>query len=138
LLQYEPHSSLNDYVRKLNLLYAGEPSLYELDAENAGFEWIDFSDADTSIVSFVRRARDRDDCLVVVCNFTPVPREQYRIGVPRAGFYREVLNSDSEMYGGSNMGNLGGVHSEQAAWHGRDDSISVTVPPLSCLVFKPE
>jgi len=138
LLAYEPHRRLNDYVRALNTLYTGEPSLHERDFEHAGFEWIDFSDADTSIISFLRRAGNQEDCLVVVCNFTPVPREQYRIGVPRAGFYREVLNSDSEMYGGSNMGNLGGVHSEQAAWHGRNHSISVTVPPLSCMIFKPE
>jgi len=138
LLAYEPHRTLNDYVRELNGLYVSEPALYELDSEHAGFEWIDFSDADTSIVSFIRRARTQEDFLVVICNFTPVPRLQYRIGVPREAFYREVVNSDSELYGGSNMGNLGGVHSEQSAWHGRDYSIRVTVPPLSCMVFKPE
>jgi 1,4-alpha-glucan branching enzyme len=137
LLAYEPHRRLNDYVRALNCLYTSEPSLYELDFEHAGFEWIDFSDADTSIVSFLRRAREQDDLLVVVCNFTPVPRLKYRVGVPRAALYREVVNSDSELYGGSNMGNLGGVHSEQTPWHGREHSISVTVPPLSCLIFKP-
>jgi len=137
LLAYEPHRSLNDFVRALNCLYTSEPSLYELDFEHAGFEWIDFSDADTSIVSFLRRAREQDDLLVVVCNFTPVPHQQYRVGVPRAALYREVVNSDSELYGGSNMGNLGGVHSEQTPWHGREHSISVTVPPLSCLIFKP-
>jgi len=138
LLTYEPHRSLNDFVRALNCLYTSEPSLYELDFEHAGFEWIDFSDADTSIVSFIRRAREPDDFLVVVCNFTPVPRQQYCVGVPRAALYREVVNSDSELYGGSNMGNLKGVHSEQTPWHGREHSISVTVPPLSCLIFKPE
>ena len=111
---------------------------YELDFEHAGFEWIDFNDADTSIVSFIRRARMRDNFLVFVCNFTPVPRDQYRIGVPAAAFYREILNSDSGLYGGSNMGHLGGVQSEQSACHGRDHSITITVPPLSCLVFKPE
>ncbi len=138
LLAYEPHRTLNDYVRKLNVLYADEPALYELDSEHDGFEWIDFSDVDTSIVSFVRRARAQDDFLIVVCNFTPVPRLQYRIGVPRAAFYRELVNSDSGLYGGSNMGNLGGLQSADTAWHGRDHSISVTVPPLSCMVFKPE
>lgn len=138
LLAYEPHRTLNDYVRALNCLYTREPALYELDFEHAGFEWIDFNDTDTSIVSFIRRAKARDDLLVFVCNFTPVPRSQYRIGVPYAAFYREVLNSDSELYGGSNMGNLGGVQSEQSACHGRDHSITITVPPLCCLVFKPE
>ena len=138
LLAYDPHRKLNEYVRTLNGLYTGEPALYELDFEHAGFEWIDFNDADTSIVSFIRRAKARDNLFVVVCNFTPVPREQYRIGVPAAGFYREVLNSDSELYGGSNMGNLGGVQSEQSACHGREHSITITVPPLSCLMFKPE
>ena len=138
LLAYDPHRKLNEYVRTLNRLYTSEPALYELDFEYAGFEWIDFNDADTSIVSFIRRAKARDNLFVVVCNFTPVPRERYRIGVPAAGFYREVLNSDSGLYGGSNMGNLGGVQSEQSACHGRDHSITITVPPLSCLVFKPE
>jgi len=138
LLDYEPHHTLNNYVRALNFLYKSEPALHELDVEQVGFEWIDFSDADASIVSFLRYAKARDDFLVVVCNFTPVPRSQYRVGVPRVAFYREVLNSDSELYGGSNMGNLGGIHSEQTAWHGRDHSIIITVPPLSCMVFKPE
>ncbi len=138
LLAYVPHRKLNEYVRTLNSLYTSEPALYELDFEHAGFEWIDFNDADTSIVSFIRRARVRDDLLVFVCNFTPVPRDQYCIGVPHASFYREILNSDSGLYGGSNMGNLGGVQSEQSACHGRDHSITITVPPLSCLVFKPE
>jgi len=138
LLAYEPHRTLNDFVRVLNGLYVSEPALYELDCELDGFEWIDFSDADTSIVSFVRRARVQDDFLVIICNFTPVPRLQYRIGVPRAAFYHEVLNSDSELYGGSNMGNMGGVQSDQKAWHGHEHSISITVPPLSCMVFKPE
>ena len=138
LLAYDRHRTLNDYVRVLNRLYTESPALYELDFEYTGFEWIDFSDADDSIVSFVRRSRQPDDLFVCVFNFTPVPRERYRIGVPVPGFYREIVNSDSELYGGSNMGNLGGLQAEAHPCHGRNQSIEITLPPLSCLVFRPE
>jgi 1,4-alpha-glucan branching enzyme len=138
LLAWDPHRTLHDYVRALNRLYTASPALYELDFDYAGFDWIDFSDADDSIVSFVRRARNQDDLYVCVFNFTPVPRECYRIGVPAPGYYREILNSDSGLYGGSNMGNMGGVASEAWPCHGRDHSIAIILPPLSCVVFKPE
>lgn len=137
LLQYEPHQNLRRYVRDLNRLYKSEPSLYEVDFNYSGFEWIDFHDADQSIISFIRRAKRDDDFLVFICNFTPVPRYNYRIGVPRAGFYKEILNSDSSEYWGSNIGNSGGVLAEEILWHGRPYSINITLPPLAVVVFKP-
>ncbi len=138
LLQYESHKSLQRFVRDLNHLYFSESAMYELDFDHAGFEWIDFSDTDNSIISFIRRGKDPDNILVFVCNFTPVPRFNYRIGVPLDAFYKEVLNSDSECYWGSNMGNFGGVKADPLLWHGKPYSINLTLPPLGCLVFKPE
>ncbi|MCX5895249.1 MAG: 1,4-alpha-glucan branching protein GlgB [Proteobacteria bacterium] len=137
LLSYSPHRKLQQFVRNLNHLYRSEPALHELDLHHEGFEWIDFSDSDCSVISFLRKAKDPDDFLVIVCNFTSVPRHNYRIGVPVPAFYRERLNSDSADYWGSNMGNCGGVHAEQIPWHGRPHSINVTLPPLSTVMFKP-
>jgi 1,4-alpha-glucan branching enzyme len=93
---------------------------------------------DNGIVSFVRRARDPDDFMVVLANFTPVPREGYRVGVPAPGFYRELLNSDSALYGGGNMGNAGGLSSEPTPWQGQPHSILLTAPPLAVVFFKPD
>ncbi|MGD0231827.1 MAG: 1,4-alpha-glucan branching protein GlgB [Syntrophorhabdales bacterium] len=137
LLQYEPHKGLQAFVRDLNRLYQSEPSMHEVDFSYEGFEWIDFGDYERSVVSFTRRAKDRDDFLVFVFNFTPVPRYNYRIGVPRWGLYREVLNSDSELYWGSNAGNQGGRHTEPVPWHGRPCSLNLNLPPLGALVLKP-
>lgn len=137
LLQYEPHQNLRRYVRDLNRFYKSEPSLYEVDFNYSGFEWIDFHDADQSIISFIRKAKRADDFLVFICNFTPVPRYNYRLGVPGAGFYKEILNSDSSEYWGSNIGNSGGVLAEEILWHGRPYSINITLPPLAVVVFKP-
>ncbi len=103
-----------------------------------GFEWIDFHDSDNSIVTFLRRAKNPDDFVVFLFNFTPVVREGYRIGVPTAGFYAELLNSDSGIYGGQNIGNAGGLPSEDFPWQGRPHSLQVTVPPLAMLVLKPQ
>ena len=138
LLQYEPHQKLQRFVKDLNRLYRSEPSLYEIDFEYTGFEWIDFHDSDNSSMSFFRKGKNPDDILIFVCNFTPVPRHCYRVGVPRAGFYREILNSDSEIYGGSNIGNSGGVWAVPVPWQYRPHLIEITLPPLSVLVFKPE
>ncbi|MBI5406833.1 MAG: 1,4-alpha-glucan branching protein GlgB [Nitrospirae bacterium] len=138
LLQYEPHQKLQSFVKDLNALYKREPSLYEIDFDYTGFEWIDFHDSDNCILSFLRRGRTYDDLLIFVCNFTPVPRYPYRIGVPKDGFYRELMNSDSEIYGGGNMGNSGGVCAEPTPWQGRPYSIELVVPPLSVLILKPE
>ncbi|NOX21266.1 MAG: 1,4-alpha-glucan branching protein GlgB [Nitrospirae bacterium] len=136
LLEDDLHRGLRQYVMDLNRIYLSEPALFEQDFEHEGFEWIDFSNAEESIISFIRRASNRDNFLVFVCNFTPVPRYNYLIGVPEPGFYREILNSDSELYGGSNMGNLGGVSAEANPIHNRPFSIKITLPPLSILIFK--
>ncbi|MBI5197939.1 MAG: 1,4-alpha-glucan branching protein GlgB, partial [Nitrospirae bacterium] len=137
LLQYEPHRGLQRYVKDLNHLYRSQPALYEVDFQWNGFEWIDFHDAENSAISFLRRARNPEDLIVFVCNFTPVPRKNYRIGVPAPGFYREILNSDSDLYWGSNMGNAGGVWAEPRPYQGRPYSVLLTLPPLSVLMLKP-
>lgn len=138
LLEKEQHLNLQKYVRYLNSEYVAEASLHEVDFEPKGFEWIDFRDTDSSIISFIRHAKAPDDYLVVICNFTPIPRYGYRLGVLEECFYKEVLNSDSSEYGGSNMGNLGGVYSEKIPWHGKPCSVKITLPPLAVLYFKPE
>ena len=137
LLQFEPHRTLQQYLRDLNRLYRMEPALYEIDFHWSGFEWIAFQDWESSIVAFLRRGKDPDNFLIFVCNFTPVLRSNYRMGVPQPGFYREILNSDSSSYGGSNAGNTGGRWAEPIPWQGRSYSLSLTIPPLGFLVLKP-
>lgn len=137
LVTYRPHQRLQKYVQDLNHIYRREPALYEVDFDYRGFEWIDFRDTDNCIVSFVRRAAHSADHIVVVFNFTPVPRFRYRIGVPQRCYYRELLNSDSRLYGGSDLGNSGGVHSEDMPWHGQPFSVTLIIPPLSVLYLKP-
>ena len=136
LLDDPAHAGLRRYVQALNRLHREEPALHEVDFEPAGFRWVDCTDSENSIVAFVRSARLADDFVVMIFNFTPVPRASYRIGVPSAGYYREILNSDSAMFGGSNVGNGGGVASEPIGAHGFDQSVSLMVPPLACLVLK--
>jgi 1,4-alpha-glucan branching enzyme len=138
LLDWPMHRAVSRFVGDVNRLYHDEPSLHELDFESDGFEWIDFRDTDQSILAFTRRAKDRDDFLILVYNFTPEPRHGYRIGVPQPGRYRELLNSDSEVYGGSNVGNLGGVSSDAVPFHGQHWSIRLTLPPLAVIVLKPD
>ena len=130
------HRGLQRWVRDLNTLYRGEPALHEMDCEPAGFEWIDCSDNQRSIVSFLRRGQDAARAVVVVCNFTPVPRHNYRIGVPFAGFWHEALNSDAPLYGGSGQGNIGGVEASPVPMHGRPYSLNMTVPPLGVVLFR--
>jgi len=137
LLGYDAHRQLHDYVRDLNHLYTSEPALHKVDFQHSGFEWLDFHDAQGSTIAFMRKAKDEKDHLVFVLNFTPVPRAGHRIGVPEEVFYEEVLNSDSSSYGGSNMGNYGGVRAEKREWSGRPCFIDVTIPPLAVVVFKP-
>jgi 1,4-alpha-glucan branching enzyme len=137
LLDFDSHRALQRLVRDLNLLYQREPALHELEFDWHGFEWMDCHDADSSTLSFVRRARNPEDFLLVVCNFTPVVRYNYRVAVPAPGFYEEILNTDSALYSGSNVGNLGGLHSEPVPLHGRQHSLSLTLPPLAALFFKP-
>ncbi len=138
LLSYEMHSKLRCFVRDLNKLYASEKALYEVDFSYDGFEWLDCSDSDHSIVSFLRKGSHPKDMLLFVCNFTPAVHNNYRIGVPFDAFYREVLNSDSEIYGGSNVGNLGGLAAERVEYKQWFYSLSLQMPPLAVLVFKPE
>jgi 1,4-alpha-glucan branching enzyme len=136
LLQYSSHQGVKQLVADLNRLHSSEPALHEVDFEWTGFEWIDCNDADNSVLSFIRRARNYDDFLVVILNATPVVRGNYRVGVPANGFYKEILNTDSTNYGGSGVGNLGGVQSEEEAAQGRPYSLLLTLPPLSALIFK--
>ncbi|HET7322638.1 MAG TPA: 1,4-alpha-glucan branching enzyme, partial [Longimicrobiaceae bacterium] len=136
LLEQPLHRGLQRWVHDLNAVYRWEPALWQRDATYEGFEWIDFHDAENSVLCFLRHGDDPADDLLVVCNFTPVPRHDYRVGVPRPGFYREVLNSDADCYGGSNLGNEGGVKSEPTSAHGRPHSLSLTLPPLGALLLK--
>jgi 1,4-alpha-glucan branching enzyme len=131
------HRGLQRLVRDLNRVYRAEPALHQVDFEPRGFEWMDCCDAEQSVISFVRRGRDPRDLVLVVCNFTPVPRRGYRIGVPVEGFYRELVNTDSEAYGGSNLGNGGGVRAEPTPWAGQPWSVALTLPPLGVLLLRP-
>ncbi|HEY3092349.1 MAG TPA: 1,4-alpha-glucan branching protein GlgB [Vicinamibacterales bacterium] len=137
LLQYAEHQGLRLWVQDLNHTYQRESSLHEVDFDYTGFQWIDCCDNENSVMSFVRRAKNPQDFTVIVTNFTPVPRLEYRVGVPEGGWYRELLNSDSARYSGSNMGNGGGAHADPRPMHGFDYSMSLTVPPLGFLLFKP-
>jgi 1,4-alpha-glucan branching enzyme len=138
LLQYPSHQGILRWTGDLNRLYRRAPALHERDADPEGFEWVDFSDVEKSIVSYLRRGRSADDVVLVVCNCTPVPRYNYRVGVPFGGFWEEVLNSDAVDYGGSGVGNLGGVEAEQVPVHGRPWSLPLTLPPLGVVIFAPE
>lgn len=137
LLEYDRHQGLQRYVADLNRLYASQPALHQVDYDWTGFQWIDLHDSDHSTLTYFRRAKDPSDIVVCALNLTPVPREAYRMGVPTAGYYRELLNSDSEAYGGSNMGNAGGVQAEDMPWHGQPFSVVMTLPPLAAVFFKP-
>ena len=136
LLQYPAHASLKHFMGKLNEFYRSEPALFTQDFDQAGFEWIDCSDNRHSVVAFLRRDQGSDDFLVVVCNFTPQPHSHYRVGVPEKGYYKELFNSDSRDFGGSNMGNLGGKWSDDWAFHNRPFSLDLTLPPLGVIVLK--
>jgi 1,4-alpha-glucan branching enzyme len=137
LLEAPLHAGIRRYVQDLNRVYSTERALYEVDFEPAGFQWIDCNDNENSVVSFIRRSRDGHEFLVAVLNFTPVPRDGYRIGVPAAGPYTELLNSDAALYGGGNMGNAGVAFTEPVASHGHAQSLMLTLPPLGCLILKP-
>jgi 1,4-alpha-glucan branching enzyme len=138
VLQYPFHRGLQSWVEQLNRLYAGEPALHELDTDPKGFEWIDCNDNAASTLSLLRKGKSSQQNIVVVCNFTPVPRIGYRLGVPKGGFWRELLNSDAKEYGGSGMGNLGGVVAEEQPVHGRLYSLNLTLPPLAAVFLKAE
>jgi 1,4-alpha-glucan branching enzyme len=136
LLDFDLHRGLQRFVADVNGLYAREPALHEVDFEPAGFEWIDCNDHESSVVSLIRRAKDPQDWVLFVVNWTPVVRHDYRVGVPEPGFYKEILNSDASLYGGSNAGNMGGARAEPIPAHGRPYSISLTLPPLGGVMLK--
>ncbi|RPI08345.1 MAG: 1,4-alpha-glucan branching protein GlgB [Zetaproteobacteria bacterium] len=139
LLEMGPyHKGLQCLVQDLNGLYRTQPALAQADCSPEGFQWIDCDDSDASVVSFLRRGRDPEDFLVFVCNFTPVVRPGYRLGVPRGGLYRERINTDAAIYGGSNVGNAGAVLAEPIPTHGRPYSLQLTLPPLATVVFRPD
>ncbi len=138
LLDYAPHTGLQKLVHDLNNLYISEPSLHELDCQPNGFEWVDCNDSQQSVLSFLRYDSSGSDMILVVCNFTPVTRYNYKIGVPKDGTWKEVLNSDSKLYSGSGQGNMGSVASTTEEVHGRPYSISLTLPPVGVLFLKPE
>ncbi len=137
LCEYEPHWRLQKMLSDLNLIYKNTPALYEVDFEPYGFEWIDFYDSDNSIISFVRRARN-GEFVVVILNFTPVPRDNYRVGVLFEGYYKEIFNSDSSEYWGGNIGNNGGVWADPVSWQGKNHSVNITVPPMAGIILRLE
>src|SRR5262249_52875219 len=136
LLDQPGHAGLHSYLRALNRLYRAEPALHEVDFDPAGFRWIDCNDNENSVVSIIRYARAPADFVVMVFNFTPGPRAEYRIGVPEPGSYVELLNSDAALFGGGNVGNGGGAATEPVAAHGFDQSLRLVLPPLGCLLLK--
>ena len=138
LLQAPLHAGLQRWVRDLNTAYRGQPALYQRDFEAGGFTWVDCSDFQRSVISFLRRGQNPDDQLLFVCNFTPVVRANYRVGVPQHGSWNEILNSDAPLYGGSGQGNFGGLQAAPLPVHGQSFSLNMTLPPLAVLVFRHE
>jgi 1,4-alpha-glucan branching enzyme len=138
VLQYDYHRGMLAWVEQLNRLYRSEPAMHVLDNNPAGFEWVDCNDPATSTISLLRKSESTKDSVLVVCNFTPVPRTGYRIGVPHGGYWRELLNSDGKEYAGSGMGNFGGAQADAEHAHGRPYSLRLTLPPLGALFFKGE
>jgi 1,4-alpha-glucan branching enzyme len=137
MLDNPQHAALQAWVRDLNHMYRNEPALYETDFQGQGFEWIDYHDADNSVITYLRKNKAADVMLAVACNFTPVPRSNYRLGVPYGGFWKEILNSDAACYGGSGQGNMGGVEASPASFYGKfDHTLSVMLPPLGIVVFQ--
>ncbi|HPN89032.1 MAG TPA: 1,4-alpha-glucan branching protein GlgB [Candidatus Omnitrophota bacterium] len=138
LLQYQPHQNLLKWIKDLNHFYRTHPALYEKDFTWETFEWIDCNDWEGSVLTFMRKGRDSRKDILVVCNFTPVVRYNYRVGVPRGGYWKELLNSDSIIYGGSGVGNLGGVNADRTHYNGRHHSLSLTLPPLGVIFLQHE
>lgn len=136
LLEYPHHAGLHRLVEDLNRLYRKEPALHAGDAAPGGFEWIDCNDSQQSTLSMIRRGHSEEDMIIAACNFTPVPRQSYRVGAPRGGYWSEIFNSDAALYGGSGLGNMGGVESAPVPTHGRPFSLTVSIPPLGAVLFK--
>jgi 1,4-alpha-glucan branching enzyme len=138
LSQWDRHSGIQLFVTDMNHHYATIPALHERDFDPSGFEWIDCNDWENSILTFIRKGNDQKDVVLAACNFTPVPRDAYRVGVPFAGNWKEICNSDAVEYGGSGIGNDGGVATEEQTWHGRKHSVLITLPPLGMVAFRYE
>jgi 1,4-alpha-glucan branching enzyme len=138
LLGFEPHRKLKDLVGRLNHLHRTEPALHQIDFDYTGFEWVDFKDVDHSVIAFIRKGQTPGDHIVVICNFTPVPHHGYRVGVPEAGYYREVLNTDDVQFGGSGVVNPHGRHSYPMVWQNQKHCLEVSLPPLGVVYLKPE
>ena len=136
LLQFDFHRKLQLLNKELNWFYRNRPELYEVEFHWSGFEWLDIHDVESSVISFLRWSQNHRSFLLVVCNFTPLPRPQYRIGVPFPGQYREVFNTDASMFGGSNVGNPDVITAEPVKMHNRPASIVVTMPPLAVTIFR--
>ena len=130
------HRGVQHLVGELNKALRGEPALHQLDFSSDGFEWVDASDSKHSVIAYLRKPRSDGQTLLVACNFTPVPRTNYLVGVPAAGHWEEVLNSDAQAYGGSSWGNLGGVDAMPVASHGQPFSLALTLPPLAMIILK--
>jgi 1,4-alpha-glucan branching enzyme len=138
LLDYPPHQGLLHWVRDLNRLYRSEAALFQRDCEASGFEWVDCNNWEDSTLSFIRKGHEENGTILVVCNFTPVPRSNYRVGVPQGGWWQERLNSDATDYGGSGWGNMGGIEASPLGANGRPWSLTLNLPPLSVLFFRHE
>jgi 1,4-alpha-glucan branching enzyme len=136
LTQFPPHAGMQKWISDLNRVYTKESALHQVDFHYSGFEWIDFHDKASSVITFIRKSTDGTEKIIVVCNFTPVPRQNYRIGVPIGGVYREILNSDSSYYEGSNVGNAGEIEAESVSCHNRKYSLNLTLPPLAAIFLK--
>jgi len=134
-LDDDRHRGLQRWVEDLNRLYRAKPALHEIDFEPAGFEWVEADDAERSVLAYLRKARD-GQTLLIVANFTPLPRAEYLVGVPAPGRWRELLNSDATLYGGSGVGNLGAIDSAPVTAQGRSHALRLTLPPLGILVFE--
>ncbi|MBS0001237.1 MAG: alpha amylase C-terminal domain-containing protein, partial [Cyclobacteriaceae bacterium] len=129
------HKGLQQWIKELNETYKNTPALFEMDFVPEGFSWIDANDSPNSILSYARYSKDRKNVVIAVCNMTPIPRYNYRIGVPEEGRWKEVLNSDGKNYGGSGQGNLGGVEAFPVPYHQEEFSINITLPPLGIVLF---
>jgi 1,4-alpha-glucan branching enzyme len=136
LLQWRDHQGILQLIRDLNELYRSQPALHQIDFEWQGYEWLELHDWENSVIAFLRRARDPADAIVVACNFTPVIRDNYRIGVPSGGYYREILNTDSDIYSGSNVGNQGGAWAIPEPHAGRPYHLNLRLPPLAAVFLK--
>jgi 1,4-alpha-glucan branching enzyme len=135
-LDYQRHAEIQKWIGAMNHLYQSEPALHELDCEPEGFLWIDASDALQSVISFVRKGKSTNDIMLVICNFTPTTHRDYRVGVPRGGYWTEILNGDSIEYGGSGHGNPEKSRAEKVPWHGQPYSLNLTIPPMTAVFFK--